>query len=76
MSRTMHHSVGIDVTRTAGRLCLALLTVTGYGLWYVAGETSRETWSILHWAPGLAFPLLLVWHIRCGRRHRQQQPER
>lgn len=55
---------------------LTLLTVTGYGLWYVAGETSRETWSLLHWAPGLAFPLILLWHIRRGRQARRQQAER
>jgi hypothetical protein len=55
---------------------LALLTLTGYGLWYIAGETSRGTWSIMHWVPGLAFPLLLSWHIRCGRRARRQQTER
>ena len=55
---------------------LALLTLTGYGLWYVAGETSHATWSIMHWVPGLAFPLLLLWHIRCGRRARRQQTER
>jgi hypothetical protein len=55
---------------------LTLLTVTGYCLWYVAGETSRWIWSILHWVPGLAFPLLLLWHIRRGRRPRRQQAER
>lgn len=49
---------------------LALLTLTGYGLWYVAGESSRGTWSLMHWLPGLAFPLLLSWHIRRGRRAR------
>jgi hypothetical protein len=55
---------------------LTLLTVTGYCLWYVAGESSRGTWSIVHWVLGLAFPVLLIWHISCGRRLRNPQAER
>jgi cation transport ATPase len=65
--------------RTAGCLlitALALLTITGYCLWYVAGESSREVWSIMHWVLGLAFPLLLSWHIFRGRRARRQQAAR
>lgn len=52
---------------------LAMLTVTGYGLWYVAGESSRGIWSISHWLIGLIFPLLLVWHIIHGRTLRAER---
>jgi hypothetical protein len=55
---------------------ITLLTVTGYCLWYVAGESSRGTWSIIHWVLGLSFPQLLIWHIVRGRRSRRQQTER
>lgn len=47
---------------------LTLLTLTGYCLWYVASETSRGTWSTIHWVLGLAFPISLIWHIIRGRR--------
>ena len=40
-----------------------LLTVTGYGLYYVAGESVRAWISIVHWAVGLAVPLLLAAHV-------------
>jgi cation transport ATPase len=51
---------------------LAALTVSGYGLWYLAGEENRVLWSTLHWVIGLAFPLLLVGHIAYGRRLRHE----
>jgi len=50
---------------------LALLTVTGYGLYYVAGEADRPLWSLLHWAAGLLVAALLVLHIQVGRRSMQ-----
>jgi len=40
-----------------------LLTVTGYGLYYVAGESFRAWISVVHWAVGLAVPLLLAAHV-------------
>jgi hypothetical protein len=52
---------------------LAALTVTGYGLWYIAGEDSRGIWSMAHWLVGLAFPVLLVWHIAHGRSLRRKR---
>ncbi len=52
-------------------LCLAL-TITGYGLYYIGGETLRRVASLSHLWLGLAFPLVIIWHIRRGRalRHR------
>jgi hypothetical protein len=52
---------------------LAALAVTGYGLWYIAGEDSRGIWSTTHWLIGLAFPALLVWHIVHGRSLRRMR---
>ncbi|MBK4736420.1 DUF4405 domain-containing protein [Noviherbaspirillum pedocola] len=50
---------------------LAALTLSGYGLWYLAGEESRVVWSTTHWIIGLALPALLVWHIASGRKLRR-----
>jgi thiosulfate reductase cytochrome b subunit len=46
------------------------LTVTGYGLYYVGGESLRAWTSWVHIAVGLAFPILLLVHIVLGRRTR------
>jgi hypothetical protein len=54
-------------------LCLAL-TVTGYGLYYVGGETLRHVTSLSHLWLGLVFPVVLVWHIRRGRALRHRPP--
>jgi len=51
-------------------VALALLALSGYGLWYLAGEQSRVVWSVTHWVVGLIFPGLLIWHIAHGRRLR------
>lgn len=47
------------------------LALTGYGLWYLAGEASRYWWSLLHWVPGVVLPMLLIWHILAGRKARR-----
>jgi hypothetical protein len=47
---------------------IAALTVTGYALYYIAGEQSRPVWSTAHWIIGLAFPLLLGAHIALAER--------
>ncbi|MFC5474783.1 DUF4405 domain-containing protein [Paraherbaspirillum soli] len=47
---------------------LALLTLSGYALYYIASESSRPLWSAGHWILGLVFPALLVLHITLGRR--------
>ncbi len=44
-----------------------LLTVTGYGLYYAGGESLRAWISALHWAVGLAIPLLLAAHVYTHR---------
>lgn len=47
---------------------LGTLAVSGYGLYYIAGEESRTLWSILHWVVGLGFAALVVLHIALGRK--------
>ena len=47
-----------------------LLIITGYGLYYFGGEKLRPVVSALHWIVGLLFPLVLIWHIRAGRKLR------
>lgn len=47
---------------------LSLLVLTGYGLYYLAGDADRPVWSALHWIVGLAVAVLFVLHIVIGRR--------
>src|SRR6267378_6284068 len=59
--------------RTNGSVFLsafAVLTITGYGLYYAGGEMLREWTSWIHLAVGLALPILLLIHIFLGRRTR------
>ena len=46
-------------------ICLIL---SGYGLYYLSGETARPVWSTLHWVVGIAFAAGIVLHIFLGRR--------
>lgn len=48
----------------------AVLTITGYGLYYVGGERLRAWTSWIHLTVGLALPILLLMHIFLGRRTR------
>jgi hypothetical protein len=47
---------------------LLLLTVSGYGLYYLADEETRPIWSIFHWVVGLVLPLTVITHIALGRK--------
>lgn len=47
---------------------LSMLTLTGYGLYYVAGESDRPVWSLLHWSVGFVAAALFVVHVLVGRR--------
>ena len=60
--------------RTTGVLLavvLALLTLTGYLLYYGSGESSRPVISIAHWVVGLAIGVVLPVHVWQGRRERK-----
>lgn len=50
------------------------LAISGYGLYYLAGEDSRPWWSLAHWSAGLGLPLLLLLHIVLGRRPGKNLP--
>ena len=52
----------------------AVLTVTGYGLYYAGGEMLREWTSWIHLVVGLALPILVLIHIFLGRRTRPSGP--
>lgn len=47
---------------------MAVLTITGFGLYYLASESNRPVWSAVHWLLGIAACLLLVIHVLLGRR--------
>ena len=47
---------------------VGLLTLSGYALYYLGDETWRNATSQFHLWLGFAAPVLLVWHIRSGRR--------
>jgi hypothetical protein len=44
------------------------LTLSGYLLYYIGDEAWRNAMSNFHLWLGLAAPVLLLWHIRSGRR--------
>lgn len=46
---------------------MAILVLTGYGLYYCGDEQWRNTASNIHLVLGFASPVLLVWHIWLGR---------
>jgi uncharacterized membrane protein len=48
----------------------AILTLTGYGLYYSGGEQLRAWTSWIHLCIGLILPIMLVLHIWLGRRTR------
>src|SRR5437016_14206743 len=49
----------------------AVLTITGYGLYYAGGEKLRAWTSWVHLAVGMALPILLLIHIFLGRSTRR-----
>ena len=53
---------------------IAVLVVTGFGLYYLAGEGSMPAWSLVHWIVGLGWVALGVVHVRLGRSSRLVRP--
>jgi hypothetical protein len=47
---------------------LLWLAVSGYALYYFAGDDNRAWLPLLHWLPGLLLPLVVVSHVRRGQR--------
>jgi cytochrome b561 len=51
------------------------LALSGYLMYYVAGEQPRFVAATLHWTVGLAAPLLFVYHgLRARAVRRVRQP--
>lgn len=48
----------------------ALLTLTGYGLYYAGGEKLRAWTSWIHLTAGLILPILFLMHVWLGKRTR------
>jgi cyanate permease len=48
--------------------CNAVLIVTAFGLYYLASETLRPWASDIHIAFGLSLPVLLLVHVKTGRK--------
>lgn len=49
---------------------MTLLTLTGFGLYYVAGESDRLLWSRIHWIVGFGLGALIVVHVLAGQASR------
>lgn len=54
-------------TGVAMKFWMLWLAATGYTLYYFSSESNESWLPMLHWAAGLALPLMLVWHVRRGR---------
>ena len=52
---------------------LTVVTVTGFGLYYLATDTDRAVWSTVHWGIGLILSATIIVHIVWGRRLRHRQ---
>jgi cation transport ATPase len=59
------------LTGTGLLVFFALLTVSGYGLYYSGGESLRAFTSLAHTWIGLALPAIIVWHVVTGHRLRR-----
>lgn len=73
----VRHSWHARRNRPNGAFFLAaigLLTLSGYALYYLGDETMRALCSKVHFWLGAAAPLLLIWHIWCGRRATKKNP--
>ena len=53
---------------------MAVLVVTGYGLYYAGDETTRPWISAVHWIVGIAAAAGLLLHVQTGRRSRGKRP--
>jgi hypothetical protein len=46
----------------------AILTLSGYGLYYLVSDEWRNWTSLIHWTIGLASALMLALHVLLGKR--------
>jgi MFS family permease len=52
---------------------MAMLTITGYLLYYAGSPLLRDAVSVLHWGLGLAVPALLALHMARGGRWKRNR---
>lgn len=50
------------------KVLLLWLAITGYALYYFASEGNENWLPVLHWGAGISVPIMLVSHIRMGRK--------
>ncbi|MYM31381.1 DUF4405 domain-containing protein [Duganella sp. CY15W] len=50
---------------------MVMLVASGFGLYYLASDSNRMTWSLAHWITGLLGTGLFVLHIVWGRRQQK-----
>lgn len=50
------------------KVLLLWLAISGYALYYFASEGNENWLPVLHWGAGISVPLMLVSHIRMGRK--------
>ena len=55
---------------------LAVLIVSGYGLYYVGDDELHGWTSIAHWCLGLALPMVFLWHYLIGLSLRRKKLHR
>ena len=61
--RNLHRPSGLFLV-----LCVGLLALSGYGLYYLVSDSGRAWISILHWAVGLLAAAGLGVHIALAKR--------
>jgi hypothetical protein len=61
--RHLHRGSGLFLV-----LCVSLLALSGYGLYYLVSDSSRAWISLLHWAIGLLAAAGLAVHIVVAKR--------
>jgi len=44
------------------------LAITGYALYYFTSESNENWLPVLHWGAGIGVPIMLLLHIRKGRK--------
>jgi hypothetical protein len=49
-------------------IVMVIMVVTGYGLYYAAGEEMRHFISLAHWITGVVIPFVLGIHVFMGKR--------
>ena len=51
---------------------MVILSASGYFLYYLGNESVRSVTAIVHWAIGLALPIIAVIHIQRGLKSRRK----